>query len=80
MNKYTEAEISEILTALDTTDGYGFILRAKGIVEAPNGEWVYFDYVPEEINVRKGSPASIGKICVIGANLNEDAIAKLFRI
>ena len=80
VNKYTEAKIAEILSILDTTDSYGFILRAKGIVEDPNGEWVYFDYVPEEINVRKGSPSSIGKICVIGSNLNEDAITKLFGV
>ena len=56
------------------------ILRAKGIVEATNGTWIYFDYVPEEPDVRTGSAASIGKICVIGSNINESAIADLFEI
>ena len=50
------------------------------MVEAEDGSWIYFDYIPEEINVREGSPSSIGKICVIGANLNESEIAKLFEI
>ena len=50
------------------------------MVEAPDGSWVYFDYVPEEPNVRNGSPSTIGKLCVIGANINEDAIADLFGV
>ena len=80
IKKYTPEKISNILSELENSEKYGFILRSKGIVEGINGEWIYFDYVPEEINVREGSPASIGKICVIGANLNETAIAELFEI
>ena len=80
IKKYTSEKISNILSELENSEKYGFILRSKGIVEGINGEWIYFDYVPEEINVREGSPASIGKICVIGANLNETAIAELFEI
>ena len=56
------------------------ILRAKGIVDGTDENWIYFDYVPSEPDVRTGSASSIGKICVIGSNINEDAIANLFEI
>ena len=56
------------------------VLRAKGIVGGKDGKWLHFDYVPGEPDVRNGSAAVIGKICVIGASLNEDAIADLFGI
>ena len=78
VKKYTVEDISSILRMLENAEKYGLILRAKGIVEALDGSWIYFDYVPEEPDVRLGSPSSIGKICVIGANINEDAIAELF--
>ena len=78
VKKYSVEDISNVLKELENAEKYGLILRAKGIVEAPNGSWVYFDYVPEEPDVRLGSPSSIGKICVIGANINESAIAELF--
>ena len=78
VKKYSVEDISSVLKELENAEKYGLILRAKGIVEAPNGSWVYFDYVPEEPDVRLGSPSSIGKICVIGANINESAIAELF--
>ena len=80
VNKYTMSKISDILKELENAEKYGLILRSKGILEATDGSWIYFDYIPEEINVREGSPSSIGKICVIGANLNEAEIAKLFEI
>ena len=80
IHKYTTSKISNILNELENSEKYGFILRSKGMVEAEDGSWIYFDYIPEEINVREGSPSSIGKICVIGANLNESEIAKLFEI
>ena len=77
--KYSAAQISDMLSALEDTEKYGFILRAKGIVEGTDGAWIHFDYVPEEKDVRKGSAATIGKICVIGSKINEAAIAELFR-
>ena len=68
-----------MLQKLDTKE-LGFVLRAKGIVAAQDGSWIHFDYVPGEQNVRTGSAAITGKLCVIGSNLNEDAIAKLFGV
>ena len=56
------------------------ILRAKGIVECECGKWIYFDYVPGEPDVRIGSPDTIGKICVIGSKINEEAISALFGV
>ena len=76
--KYSATQISNILSALENTEKYGFILRAKGIVEGTDGAWIHFDYVPEEKDVRGGSAATIGKICVIGSKINEAAIAELF--
>ncbi len=76
--KYTKAEIEAILEALDDEETYGLVLRAKGMVTSPDGTWVYFDYVPEEENVREGKPDVTGKFCVIGSELKEDNLAKLF--
>ena len=80
VRKYTVEEITDILSALDNAKKYGLILRAKGYVEATDGSWIYFDYIPEEPNVRVGSPAAIGKFCVIGANISEKALEALFKI
>ncbi len=77
-NKYSAEEIEQILTALDGGE-YGAILRSKGMVPAPDGTWIYFDYVPEEHDVRSGKPEVTGKICVIGAQLAEEKLAVLFR-
>lgn len=77
-NTYTAEEIEKILSALDTGD-YGMILRSKGMVPAGDGSWVYFDYVPQEHDVRDGKPEVTGKICVIGSKLNEEKLAELFR-
>ena len=76
--RFTEEEISGILAKLDDSETYGFILRSKGIVPAADGRWIHFDYVPEEVQVRYGAPEVTGKICVIGSELKEDAIAELF--
>ena len=78
VKKFTSEAIANVLHELENAEKYGLILRAKGIVEAIDGSWIYFDYVPEEPDVRTGSPSSIGKICVIGSNINESAIAELF--
>lgn len=75
---YTKEEISHILEALEDEKKYGFVLRAKGMVPAGDGTWVYFDYVPGESNVREGKPDVTGKFCVIGSQLNEAALAELF--
>ena len=77
-NKYSKSEIESILKALDGGE-YGVILRAKGMVPAEDGTWIYYDYVPEEQDVRNGKPEVTGKICVIGAELKEDKLAELFR-
>lgn len=74
---YTEDEIAHILKALEDEERYGMVLRAKGMVSGENGSWIYFDYVPGESNIRPGSPCVTGKICIIGANLNEDNLKKL---
>ena len=73
---YTEAEVETILNALDTGK-YGTVLRAKGMV-AGEGEWIFFDYVPGEQDVRAGSAQVIGRLCVIGSELKETELAKLF--
>ncbi len=77
-NTYTAEEIEQILTALDSGE-YGAILRAKGMVPAGDGSWVYYDYVPEEHEIRSGKPEVTGKLCVIGSKLNEEKLAELFR-
>ena len=75
---YKKEEIEHILTELDREDIYGMVLRAKGMVPAVDGGWIYFDYVPEESNVREGRPDVTGKFCVIGSKLKEDKLAELF--
>ena len=76
---YGREEINHILAELDKEEVYGLVLRAKGMVPATDGGWIYFDYVPEESNVRDGRPDVTGKFCVIGSDLKEDKLAELFR-
>ena len=76
---YDKEEINHILSELDKQDVYGLVLRAKGMVPGTDGGWIYFDYVPEESNVRDGKPDVTGKFCVIGSELKEDKLAELFR-
>ena len=76
--KFSEEELRGILTKLDDAETYGMILRAKGIVDASDGEWIYFDYVPGEIDIRRGGAAVTGRFCVIGSKMNEDALKELF--
>lgn len=78
-NKYTAEKIKGILSALDSKD-CGTVLRAKGIVSGEKGEWIHFDYVPGEVDVREGSSEVIGRICVIGCQLDEGKLAKLFGV
>ena len=78
VKKYNKESVAAILEALEDERKYGFILRAKGIVECECGKWIHFDYVPGEPDIRVGSSSNIGKICVIGSKINEKAIAELF--
>ena len=75
---YTKEQINDILSKFDDNETYGIILRSKGMVYDKDGGFIYFDYVPEERNVRAGSPEVTGKVVVIGSKLNEDKIKELF--
>ena len=77
--KFDQAKVEEALHRLDTGD-YGMVLRAKGIIEATDGTWIHFDMVPEEYDVRVGGAAITGKLCVIGAQLDEKGVAALFGV
>lgn len=76
---YTIEEITNALNALGNEESYGMILRAKGIVAGTDGNWIHFDYVPGVPDVRTGCAGTIGRLCVIGSKISEEAIAKLFR-
>lgn len=80
--KYAETDITAMLNAfVDNDEAYGMVLRAKGYVPAADGDgWVYFDYTPGELNVRRGAADVIGRICVIGSGLKEDKLKELFRV
>ena len=80
IHTYTQEQISGILKTLEQDPSYGNVLRAKGMVAGADGEWIYFDMVPEEHEVRTGAPEYTGRICVIGAELNEDKLAELFGV
>ncbi len=77
---YSKEKIGSILAALESDDQYGTILRAKGMVAGADGEWIYFDMVPEEHEVRTGAAEYTGRLCVIGSKLNEEKIAELFGV
>ena len=76
--KFTAEDITAALEAFVEDDSYGMILRAKGIVASIDGEWIHFDYVPAEPNVRHGAAGVIGRLCVIGSNLDNDKIKEIF--
>ena len=76
--RFTDEEIKHALEALDNAEKYGVVLRAKGIVQGADGQWIHFDYVPGCPDVRHGSAEIIGRLCVIGSKLNEEAVAALF--
>ena len=78
--KFTDTELRAILSVLDDAEKYGVVLRAKGIVESTDGSWIHFDHVPGEIDVRSGTAAVTGRLCVIGSRLNEAALAELFGV
>ena len=76
--KFTKEGIESVLDTFSEDDSCGMILRAKGIVEGENGEWIHFDYVPAEPNVRYGTPGVIGRLCVIGSGIDNDKIKEIF--
>ena len=76
--KFTKAELEAALEALLEEKTYGVVLRAKGIVENAEGGWIHFDYIPGEADIRDGSAAVMGRLCVIGSKLDEHALAHLF--
>lgn len=75
---FTKEQIEGILKKLSEDTAYGMVLRAKGMVAGADGQWIYFDMVPEEYEVRDGAPEFTGRICVIGSKLAEDKLAELF--
>ena len=79
-HKFTEEELKDIVSKLASDKSSGDVLRAKGIVASDEGEWFHFDLVPEETELRRGAADYTGRICVIGSNLNEDAIKELFHV
>lgn len=78
--KYNREEIKVKLEALAHEEAYGTVLRAKGMVAGDDGQWIYFDMVPGEAEVRTGEPEFTGRICVIGSKLKEEALADLFEV
>ena len=80
IKKYTREGLEKILEALSESDKYGIILRAKGMLPAEDGPWIYFDMVPEETEIREGAPEYTGRLCVIGSKLDEHALEELFGI
>ena len=78
--KFDRDGLTAILNALVEEHKYGIVLRAKGIVAGKDGAWIHFDYVPGEGDVRNGSAAVIGRLCVIGSKLDKAALAELFGV
>ena len=78
--KYSEVELRAILGELSNAVEYGIVLRAKGFVDASDGDWLYFDYVPGETDIRRGAAAVTGRFCVIGSHIREEALKELFKI
>ena len=80
IKKFTREGLEKMLESLSASEEYGVILRAKGMLPAEDGTWIYFDMVPEETEIREGSPEYTGRLCVIGSKLNEEKLAKLFGV
>lgn len=80
IKKFTREELEKMLESLSASEEYGVILRAKGMLPAEDGTWIYFDMVPEETEIREGAPEYTGRLCVIGSKLDEHALEELFGI
>ena len=76
--KFSEEALRAALDALQDEERFGLVLRAKGLVDSGEGEWLYFDYVPGEVDLRRGGAAVTGRLCVIGSKIHEDALKELF--
>ena len=77
---FTKEQIVSALSELGNEEKYGIVLRAKGIVASDGASFIHFDYVPGEPDVREGTAAIIGRLCVIGSKINEEALSELFGI
>ena len=78
--KFTKKQLEEALKALSDAVRFGTVLRAKGIVAGEDGKWLHFDYIPAEINIREGSAAYTGRLCVIGSKIDEEELKELFGV
>ena len=77
--KFSEEDIANALKSFDNGE-IGFVLRAKGIIDSVDGDWIYFDYIPGSIDIRRGTPDVIGKLCVIGSDINKEKINEIFNV
>ncbi|MEE0745426.1 MAG: GTP-binding protein, partial [Anaerovoracaceae bacterium] len=80
VRKFGRGELEDILRLMGTTEDFGLILRAKGIVQCDDGSWVEFDMVPEELEIRECRPDYIGRICVIGTEIDENALKETLKL
>ena len=80
VKKFDAAALKSALDEFTNTEKYGMVLRAKGIVESSDGRWIHFDYIPGESDVRFGRADVIGRLCVIGSNLNKEAISSALNV
>ena len=78
--KFSDSELKTALSKLDDQSRFGIVLRAKGIVPSVSGNWLHFDYIPGEVDVREGGAAYTGRLCVIGAKINEKELTDLFGV
>ncbi len=78
--KFDKAELEKLLSSLSDAARFGEVLRAKGIVAGSGAEWIHFDYIPDEVNVRTGAAAVTGRLCVIGAKIDGGALEKHFGV
>ena len=78
--RYSKAQIEAILSEFTESGDFGMILRSKGVLADENGEWIHFDYVPGEADIRTGTASVTGRICVIGAELNTEKLEEIFGI
>lgn len=78
IKKYSRESLEKILAVLSESEEYGVILRAKGMLPAEDGTWIYFDMVPEETEIREGAPEYTGRLCAIGSKLKEEKLAEIF--
>ena len=79
-HKFSKENLEKILSQLDNQEEFGYVLRAKGVLQSPDGEWIHFDYVPGNFDIRSGSSDIIGRICVIGSKIDENKLLKLFEL